>query len=276
MLLTKQPIKVLLDNSVLSNAEYAERRSKEVDLGFLTASNDFIDGFRRKPKHLDLEQQKEIDAIFTIGRLIKQEIIIPYTSTELNWERSRRRPLIEQFNALSGCASINCPPPIERSKFNQTTDFNEFILKGGKKDRKKNENIGDFNQIPFFAFLNATSDESVKLILENSEAIGLTNFEEKSFEGIEHFKDLCKQLQSHENLPDAFHVWTAERNGLDVFLTLEKRLTNSIRNKSKKLNVDVKVLRPTELLRELNISSVEVPMKYDHFYTWLDAEKWGW
>ncbi|PWQ97477.1 hypothetical protein [Leucothrix arctica] len=273
MSLIKQPIKILLDNNVLSNAEYAVRSTQEVDLGFLNGSKDVIDGFRKKPQLLDLDLQEEVDAIFTIGLLIKEGKIVPYTSTELIWERSRRRPTIEQFNALRGCDIATCPSPIERSKLKHTINFNEYVLKGGKKDKKRNENVSNFNQIPFFVDLKFIRDESVKLILENANVIGLTNFEKKSFEEIEHFKDLCNQLQSDENLPDAFHVWTAERNDLDVFLTLEKRLTNSLKNKSKKLKIDVEVLRPTELLKKLNITPAKVRMKYDHFYSWFDTEK---
>lgn len=266
------PIRILLDNGILSEAEFVERaiESENIDLGSFQIPSE-VSGYRRKALHPDSKQQVEIDALFTIGRLIREKSLIVYTSRELQVEAFRRTPKIQVFNALRNCEILNCPPPLERSKFRQTIDFNEYLSKGGKKSLKNNEHIGDANQIPFLKWLQNLNDSSVELLIDSAQTLRLTRFEVESLRNIKWFQSLCKIVQSPENYPDVFHAWTAERNQLDVFLTLEKKLPNTMSYLGKNFQIRTQVLRPTNFLNQLGISKTDdVPVEFDKFYSLFD------
>ena len=84
----------------------------------------------------DTENQNQKNALFTVGRLIRERRIEAYDYVEISFERMRGRPPIQQFNALQNCKIHRCAPAVERSRFTQTINFRETIAKGGKKDRK--------------------------------------------------------------------------------------------------------------------------------------------
>ena len=66
----------------------------------------------------------------------------------------------------------------------------------------------------------------------------------------ERFSELRRSLGGNKDA-DAFHILTAERAKLDVFLTNDKRLINTVRH-SKELDTTVRVLSPTELLDDFD------------------------
>ena len=270
-------VKVLLDNGIISNAEFIEPAIKTQEL--LWGSHkilDHIPGFRRKPPHENEEYQRQINAIFTIGRLIREGRISAYTSNEIRFESYRRRCTIKEFNALKHCNIFNCPTPIERSKFRKTISFSEHVSKGGKKDIAKGVDLGSANQIPFMEWLRDLDEPTIHRILEYREILDLTEFEVESLRKIEWYKFICSRFRSSENLPDAFHLWTAERNHMDVFLTLEKTLPNLVKqikeDKNNRLTITTEVLRPIEFLCWMGVKEPdEVPIKHDKFYTFFEV-----
>lgn len=190
----------------------------------------------------------------------------------------RRSTPIRAFYALDGCHISKCPVPIERSRFRQTINILEFLSKGGKKDKKRSGDLGDFNQIPFFEWLLRLADNEVQSILMRSGKLGLTEFEMESFRQLDRFNFICGELGSRENFPDAFHLWTAERNNIGCFLTMEKRLRNISDQMSKSKNPErrlrVSVLRPIALLQLLGISDRdEAPIKVGRFYDFTEGHK---
>lgn len=270
--------KVLLDNCILTGAELAESATTEetVVWGNIPITDKVV-GYRKKVFD-DPSLQKEIDAIVTIGRLIREGIVTAFTSNELNFESFRRSTPVKAFYALDGCHISSCPAPIERSKFRQTVNFSEYISKGGKKDRKKNVGISDFNQIPFIEWLLRLDDKGVQSVLKNCEEIGLTEFEIESFMKIDWFKFVCSRFGSPENYPDAFHLWTAERNDIDVFLTLERKLPNIVKqirqSKNEKHHIKTSVFRPIEFLQSMGISKQDdPPITAGKFYSFMDGHK---
>lgn len=265
---------MLLDNSVISGAELAEcvTIEKEHLWGNKTITIPLV-GYRKKFSG-DSSLQEEIDAIVTVGRLIREGVVAAYTYSELRIEAFRRSAKIKAFNSLAGCHISGCPAPIERSKLRQTVNLSESIAKGGKKDKKRNLNIGEFNQIPYFEWLLSLDDHAVKSILTHSGEIGLTEFEVESFKQIDWFKFICSRVGTPDNYPDAFHLWTAERNDIDVFLTLEKKLPNIVnqirRSKNHKHRIKTSVLRPIDFLNSMGVSNRdEVPIKEGKFYDFM-------
>lgn len=266
-----KPVSVLLDNGIVSAAELVEFATKEVETlwGNIQSKTEIV-GYRKKVAK-DASQQKQIDAIVTVGRLIREGVVIAHTYSELEVELSRRSAPISAFHALEDCHISTCPAPIERSRFRQTVNLDEYLTKGGKKDKKRNNDLGDFNQIPFMQWLLSLDRSAVQSILNHGQIIGLTEFELESFRRLDWFKFICSRFGFPENYPDAFHLWTAERNGIDVLLTLDTKLPKLVRQISQSHNhihkVKTSALMPIEFLQSLNISALDdVPIKEGKFY----------
>lgn len=271
--MSASPVKVLLDTGIVGAAELAEYTTKEQTITWGDIQQTLkIVGYRRRAAGPHTED--DIAAVVTIGRLIREGAVSAHTYSELKFEQFRRAVPVREFYALDGCHISTCPASIERSKFRRTVDFSEFVSKGGKKDRKRNIDVGDFNQIPFFEWLLRLDDQNVKTILQHANEIALTDFEIESFRQLDRFKFICGRLRSKENYPDAFHLWTAERNDINVFLTMENTLPNAAAQMAKSKNTEnqlrVSVLRPTALLQLLGISELDkIPIQAGRFYDFM-------
>jgi hypothetical protein len=269
----------MLDHGIFSHAELSEwcvleKRERWGEQDTVLK----ITGIRRRKPQRNIEYEQNICALFTIGRLIREGRIEAYDYSEIQCERMRDWIGWRICNALQGCHVNYCPAALIRSKFRQTINFNESISKGGKKDRKKNPGLGNFTQIAFFEWLCSLSSQQVESLLDANSRIAqlapqraLTDFEVESVKNIEWFQFLCFRSGSTDNYPDIFHLWTAERNGLDVFLTLDAKLTRLIANvrneKKKTIDISTRVLQPVELLNELGITTPDpVPLEHDRFY----------
>jgi hypothetical protein len=276
--LTTKPIRVLLDNSIISGAEIAEYVTLEQLASWGNKQIPIrLAGYGKKVSH-SAALQEEIDAIVTVGRLIREGKIAAYTYSELKAEALRRSATVKAFNSLAGCQISSCPSPIEQGKFRQTAKLTESLAKGGKKDKKQNMNVGDFNQIPYLEWLIHLDEHGIQFILLHHKEIGLTEFEVESFRQLDWFKFICSRFGSSENYPDAFHLWTAERNEIDIFLTLEKTLPNIVnqirQSTSHKYQLKTSVLRPIGFLQSMGITDRdEVPIKAGQFYDFTSGCK---
>ncbi|MDQ8183410.1 hypothetical protein [Pelagicoccus sp. SDUM812005] len=271
------PLKVLFDSGARVHSDLLEGASIDHSLmwGDRRVSHPVV-GYVRKKSGSTEEQQSEIDALFTIGRLIREGRIQAYSSHEIQIELMRGRMRTPDLNAFEGCEFSDCPPALYRSKFRSTINFEETISKGGKKDRKKGGS--DFTQIGFMSWLVDLEPRSVELIPKYKKELNLTNFEVESLGDLDWFRALSSKLRSKENLPDAFHVWTARRNEMDIFLTLDGKLSNSIKaiRSEKKLSIDLppKTLLPRDLLASIGITSYDdIPIKPDTFYYLHDIRR---
>lgn len=270
-------MQILLDNGIFSHSEFAEPAIKQTSVRWGDTDQSFpVQGFMRKRPDKDPDSQRQKDALFTVGRLIREGRIEAYDYDEILFERMRDTAKIPEFNALQDCKIHRCRPALERSKFRQTVNFRDAISKGGKKDRKAGVDLGQANQIAFLEWLCSLSRDHVNLFMKHAPQIGMTEFEVESLKNIEWFQFLCQRSGSPENYPDIFHLWTAERNGFDGVLTLEKRLPNlvsRVRNERlKKIQIQTEVLRPLDFLRKLGIDEPDpVPMQTDRFYYWHEV-----
>jgi hypothetical protein len=270
-------MKILIDNGVVSSSNFLEADAQEQQItGGRAGSRVTIQGFRRIGIDPNPDQQREKDALFTIGRLAREGNISLYTYSELINERWRggrgREPLL---NALGGCAIHHCPAAIERSRFRQTIEMDDWIRKGGKSDLEKDRRPNDFNQIPYFDWLASLSLEQRDAIVQNAKAFKLDSSDILSFSDLTWFQTLSKALGGAENLPDYFHIWTARRNDIEVFLTIEKKLPRSVQQlknrRVKAIDLNVAVLRPTQLLELLDMSELDpVPLEAGRFYTYFE------
>jgi hypothetical protein len=265
-------MRIMLDNGIISHSEFAEGAVQEAPLkwGNLVFSSE-VHGLKRKAIDPNANYQKQKEALFTIGRLIREETIEAYTYIELDFERIRSRSRIQEFNALRHCKLNSCSPALERSKFRTTSDFMDVIAKGGEKERDAGNPPGEANQIAFFKWLCTLTQEAIQAFVQIAPILRLTQFEIESLMNLDRFQALCDRIPNPEHFPDLFHLWTTERNGLDAFLTLENKLPNLIaqakRKKHNPLKLGIEVLRPLDLLEGMGIKDADpVPMDLDRFY----------
>ena len=264
--------RVLLDAGVISHSEFAEYAIKEVPMpwaGSTTVSRVHV--LRRKQRDRNEDHEKQMEALFTVGRLIREGRVEAYTYNEIEFERSRGRMPVQEFNALQGCAIGKCDPALERSRFRRTIHFIEYCSKGGKKDRREGVPLGSASQIAFLEWLCTLDKRHANALIEQASVIGLSPFEIDSLRNLEWFKLLCDRSMSSENYPDVFHLWTAERNQMDAFLTLDTklpRLVGRVRGEKKSaIQIRTEALLPLDLLKRLGIATPDaVPIDSDREY----------
>src|SRR4051812_8258511 len=102
-------MRVMLDNGIGGHRQFAEVwtvATKNEWNG--TNHSRLIAGFRRKRNHPDPAYQAEVDALFTIGRLIRERRIRAFTYIELMCERWSRAIGERAFDALADCPVERC------------------------------------------------------------------------------------------------------------------------------------------------------------------------
>jgi hypothetical protein len=201
-------MKILVDNGVISGSDFlvGDSREQELKWGDLSARS-AIAGFRRVDVDRDADQQREKDALFTIGRIAREGRVTLHTYSELmieDWRGSRgRNPFV---NAFEKCKFHQCQAAIERSKFRQTINMDEWLTKGGRRDREKGIAFSEFSQNAFFQWLTSLSFRDVTLLLSHANTLKLDDFEIASLRDLSWFQALSRALASSENLPDCFHI----------------------------------------------------------------------
>jgi len=264
-------MQVLLDSGIYIHSRFAEPAIRQTSIRWGNRTQTIgIHGFIRKRPPDDAVYRCQIEALFTIGRLIREGSIKAYQYNEIVFERMRDRIGMPVCDALRGCDIHFCETPIIRSRFRQTRNFMDAIAKGGRKDRKAGRIQGAASQVACFEWLCSLRKTQIGTLLSYADKLGLTDFEIESFKHIDWFQFLCRRA-GLENSPDIFHLWTAERNGLDGFLTLDKRLANLVRQvrkeKAKTIEIKTMVFEPLDLLIKLGIRTPDpVPIESDRFY----------
>jgi hypothetical protein len=124
------------------------------------------------------------------------------------------------------------------------------------------------------------NDGSASYLIQAKDLIGSTNFEIDSLMNLKCFQQLCRISRSAENYPDMFHLWTAQRNRIEILLTLDNRLINIATTIGKSRGIQIEfltqVLSPSELLSLFGVKEPDpIPIKHDRFYPlvelWRDA-----
>lgn len=200
----RMSIRVLLDTGAFIQSEFAELAVKEIPVRWGPGESVLkVYGLKKKQQPVNSEDyRKQKEAMFTVGRMIREERIEAYTSIEIEFERFRGSSGIQEFNALQGCKVRKCDPALERSRFRKTSDLGGSMAKGGKKDRRSGTPGGEATQIAFLEWLCALDRPSVNCLIQHAPLIGLSPFEIHSLENLDWFKFVCKRSGSSENYPD--------------------------------------------------------------------------
>jgi hypothetical protein len=266
-------MRVMFDNNVFSHSQFANAVMRPQGPAFGKRDQHvLVLGFERKPLHRDAEYQAQMDALYTVGRLIREKKIEAYSYGELLVESMNDWLGESVYDALYRCAVAYCDPPIERSRFLQG-DYSVYARKGGKKD-KKNGIDTSLSQITFMEWLCSFDSDMRTKLISIAPQLRMTEFEVESVWRLERFQQMCRISGSPENYPDMYHLWATERNHLDVFLTLERKLpliAKRIDAEAKDREYPTKVMRPLELLAEFGISVPDlVPIEPDGYISAFD------
>lgn len=272
-------MRVMLDNGIFGHSQICDWAMGPQGPNFGDENQHYeVLGIVRRKAHADAAFQAQIDALLTVGRLIREGRIRAFTYSELDCEKLKQFMGDNMLDALAECRIETCLPAIERSRFLQG-DYFEFARKGGKKDRKRGLDT-HLSQIAFLEMLCDLKDGFLSQWMPIKGLLGLTDFEIESLTNVKCFQIFCQISNSVENYPDMFHLWTAQRNRMDAILTLDDRFANIAKQVYKTGKVPIEfptqVVRPLELLERLCVNAPDqIPIKYDCFYPlvelWRDA-----
>lgn len=91
------------------------------------------------------------------------------------------------------------------------------------------------------------------------EHYALSDFELESIARLPEFDEICKAV-SETRLGDAFHLWTAVRNGLDYFLTTDRKFLDAVRGSGLDIDIQTRVVSPSELLDAQGLPGAPLPV----------------
>ena len=211
------PIKILLDHSVRQRAVFGEHGFAVVEDQFAGKTYRYLQPqTRHTPPRTDWLQQ-EIDKLPGIAERIRDGILHAFTTNELYAEafRADKFPPPAYIDVFEGCPIGHLPAPLERSKFGL----------GGEQFMSKDDVIAYCKS----SFLTPSPERIERFIegMKHNPRHRLSPFEERCLRKTPVFQKLCRGIDE-THYPDALHLWTAEENGLDAFLTLDKKFRNVV------------------------------------------------
>ncbi|AVI64401.1 hypothetical protein CKQ84_00080 [Shewanella sp. WE21] len=190
--------------------------------------------------------QEEFNCLPTISKLLQSKKIIGYRYVELeleNWQRSGSAIGSKFGNLFPENLFNEVNPAIERSYF-----FQSFM----------NEYITTSAMVKFCNCLRNINPSN-----NNFEKLGLSAEMQKNLRNISRYHELCHVLQKEEQFVDAFHLWSAEVNDIEYFLTTDQKFMNAIKNAVG----SCQPILPTQLLNKLGVSEKEpFSFELDVFY----------
>lgn len=248
------PIKILIDNCIDSLSETLQAVYKEHQIVWGgTTQNVNILGFERKP--MPSEDQgwklKQIACLPTVRRLAVEEKIKLYTYNELiyeAWKRHGSFPSNLLGNLFAGINFQHVDAAVERSFFFQM-EFSKYL---------KNDEM-----VKFCIWLLESKVEELADRLKGKERYSV--FLLNNLRQVVRFRELCKGL-AKKQYPDAFHLWTAEVNGMEYFLTSDKKFIR-VMTETKNISLPCRPISPNELLDILQVKDLEpFEFKPNQFY----------
>ncbi|QIZ75754.1 hypothetical protein [Ferrimonas lipolytica] len=205
-----------------------------------TRSNGVI-GYRRKdPVGEDGSWlRREFRALPTVSKLIIAGDISAFRYVELdfeNWKRKGSASGSNLGNLFPNSVMKQVEPAIERSYY-----FQAFM----------NEYLYTRSVANFCKWLNTKGIEESALKVAKSK--NATDDMLRNIRNVSRYQEMCKKLQKTEQYIDAFHLWTAEINDIEYFVTADRKFINAIN----KLDCKCQPILPSELLTQMNLEASE-------------------
>lgn len=238
------PISALIDLSVLRHGVLTQSAEvkKTVTWGDRTETVTLA-GWERKPDVPPDQawRRKQVECLPTLARLAREGVLRLYSYIELAFEEWRgQRGMSGSFGDLfAGIEVEKVTPAVERSHFRQTVHLKEHVSKEALTE--------------FCTFLLDLDPSALQQAPEFWDT--LPDFEKANLAQVDRFQHLCRNLTVN-HYADAFHLWTAEVNGLDFFLMVEIAFPNAVRNK-RDLGFHCQPITPEELLHHAGVTDLD-------------------
>jgi hypothetical protein len=232
------PVKVLIDRSVRYDAITGEHGFQVAEGELFGRKYQYLQpATRTRPPRIDWKQA-EIESLPEVAKLIREGRIEAFTTDELYAEASPVDKLSppEETDIFEGCIFNDLPAPLERSKWG--LDLDHFCSR---------EEVIAYCEC-FFLTSSAQRTERFIAGMSENPRFRLSPFEEKCLRRSHVFRAICKGID-RSHYPDALHLWTAEENGMDAFLTHDRKFRNVIARQNVALHC--KVIFPSHLLKEV-------------------------
>ncbi len=184
--------------------------------------------------------QQEIECFEEISELCKVGIITPYISEELLAEdRVQKFPSPSYKDTFDSVEFLEAKCVLVRSKWG--------ICLERYHDK---EDVINYCKSFWLKTTEKRQERFIKGMLENPR-FSLSDIEEKSLRNTSVFRAICHGI-AETHYPDALHLFTAEMNDLDFFLTTDKKFKNVADRQNVSLNC--RILLPSTLLTEIRAS----------------------
>lgn len=248
--------KVLVDRNIedyQSIAIYASQKSK-IKWGDIELEHDLPGYLQKNYPKTDHVKMAQISCLPSIKKAVDDGRVELYSYHEIGFERLQASfPNGMPFGDILGNNFKTIEPAINRSFF-QSYDYLEL---GARQP-----------MIDFCLFLIENKLENIET--SQFKQMGLSDFQINNIFNLNRFREICKNISSapteHPKLCDAFHLWTAEVNNIDCFLTMDTKFINKLTLSS---NIQFKCIpiTPSNLLKKLDIEKKEpLPLEKGTFY----------
>jgi hypothetical protein len=179
-------------------------------------------------------KEQQIEALPTIARLACEGIVKLFEYDELEFETLKGTILGGVVtHLLAEVPTFRAKSPIERSHFQQM-DVQQYVHKS--------------TFVKFCRWLLSLNTVQIKKRTDLRASFPHPD-------SIERFKEICSNLPE-KHYPDAFHLWTAETNGLDYFLSADKRFAR-VMTLTKHMRLNSKLIAPRDLVESLGITELD-------------------
>lgn len=256
----ERPVLVLLDASVLRRGHFADGSLRIERMPWGRSELEVrIPGFRKRPDHQQEWLRQQVRCVPTIARLVRERVIEGYVSQEIQFEKGMGRfdePVIG--NVFWGVPLKTARVPVCRSRF----------IQGGWGEAFGKEGI-----LYLCRTLRQMQTARARALSEMPELREhFHDFEKESLRSLGIFQSICKGL-ADAHLRDAYHLWTAERNGLDFFCIADRKFQNAIDTVRRHhgLPLKCKLVTPEELLDRVGVSELDSPPLQDGWF----YDRWG-
>jgi hypothetical protein len=230
----RPPVSALIDTSVWRLAEFARPVKVRQTVTMLGREQTLPTLAMKRIGPYEPWKERQIESLPTIARLACEGAIKLFDYDELELETLKGTILGGVVTHLLAKAPIfRAKSPIERSRFQQM-DMQQYVDKS--------------TFVKFCRWLLSLSTVQI----EKSHDLS-TGFSHPG--SIESFKEIFSNLPE-THYPDAFHLWTAEINGLDYFLSADKKFA-SVMTITKETRLNTKVIAPRDLVESLGITKLD-------------------
>jgi hypothetical protein len=183
-------------------------------------------------------KREQSDAMISVGNLAREGRVHLYVYTEIELEALKGTgfPSRRIADSLYGVKIDRVRAAIERSRFQQMP-IDEFL----------EENT----RIDFFRWLLSLDEKALMRSPKSMDQFSA--WERRNLESLGRFREICKHL-APKHFNDAFHLWTAEVNTLDYFLTVDGRFFRAL-TESSRIDFTTRLIHPSDFVTKLTGSN---------------------